>query len=122
MLGIDIFILSFFFHFVLESMGTKFKARFINFLKKFESLIYLVVLFGSVFGLMKFITLFHERFLIPKNWSNIENLDCHIYKSEKTTDSKLLYFNDKYLFVELTKKSKKEIKHFKIEVLNSECN
>jgi len=55
-------------------------------------------------------TTFNNYYLIPKNFNNIEYLEC--YLNLKNNQYKLLYFNDNYIFVELVENKKVEVIKF----------
>lgn len=56
------------------------------------------------------ITAFHKSFLLPDNVKNTEYIKCIIQKNNPSaSDLELLYFNDKYIFIEFKKDTLKQI-------------
>jgi hypothetical protein len=81
------------------------KNKIERFLKKESSgkdILYLLFLFSFVLFSFSTFKVFHESFLLPENWKNIKELECRILKDKSIDSYRLLYFNDKYFFIELT--------------------
>jgi|SaaInlStandDraft_1057018.scaffolds.fasta_scaffold12753_4 hypothetical protein len=90
--------------------------KFINKENFGKEILYLLFLFSFVFFSFSTFKVFHESFLLPKNWTNIKQLECRISKYKNIDSYRLLYFNDKYFFVELTLSNNlKEIEIIKFE-------
>jgi hypothetical protein len=86
------------------------------------------------FGILVFVFMFLSLYLYPREskpaltpqeFGNIANLRC-VIKNEniENTGFKLLYFNDRYLFVEILNGEQKEIRIFPFETFydSSKCN
>jgi len=72
---------------------------------------------GSLFVLYVFFSLFHKSFLLPENLKNKTYIQCRVNANNPDLKSWYIeYFNDKYIFINLTNKSKVE----KIEILKFE--
>jgi|TARA_B110000240_G_C13314831_1_gene374418 hypothetical protein len=96
--------------------------KFINKESFVKEILYLIFLFSFVFFLFSTFKVFHESFLLPKNWRNIKELECRISKDKNIDSFRLLYFNDKYFFVELTLLNDvKEIETIKFETITENC-
>jgi hypothetical protein len=109
-----IYLLSFFKKNIIES--------FINRESVGKEILYLGFLFSFIFILFSAFTIFHKSFLLPQNWKNIKELECRIKKDKKVDSYRLLYFNDKYIFIELTLiDNLKEIEIIKFEKITENC-
>jgi hypothetical protein len=96
--------------------------KFINKKSFGKEILYLLFLFSFVFFSFSTFKVFHESFLLPKNWRNIKELECRISKDKNIDSFRLLYFNDKYFFVELTLLNDvKEIETIKFETITENC-
>jgi hypothetical protein len=96
--------------------------KFINKKSFGKEILYLLFLFSFVFFSFGTFKVFHESFLLPKNWRNIKELECRISKDKNIDSFRLLYFNDKYFFVELTLLNDvKEIETIKFETITENC-
>jgi len=96
--------------------------KFINKESFVKEILYLIFLFSFVFFLFSTFKVFHESFLLPKNWRNIKELECRISKDKNIDSFRLLYFNDKYFFVELTLLNDvKGIETIKFETITENC-
>mgnify|MGYP003644119938 FL=1 len=96
--------------------------KFINKKSFGKEILYLLFLFSFVFFSFSTFKIFHESFLLPKNWRNIKELECRISKDKNIDSFRLLYFNDKYFFVELILLNDvKEIETIKFETITENC-
>jgi len=73
---------------------------------------YLLVTFVTIAFLLRN---FNKSFIIPNNFENIETLLMDINSSEGIKDSKLLYFNDSYIFIQIKRKNINKVKVLKFD-------
>lgn len=62
-------------------------------------LLAVVILIGLVVIPAYLFSFFHNSYVLPKNLKNLENIQMSL-KVEDYNQSKILYFNDKYIFIE----------------------
>lgn len=111
------------FHFInLKKVSKKIKKHF------WLDTIWRLTLYSISVGILMFIgeslELFHKTFLLPENLKNITQLECYLQKEVKGLNQyEILYFNDKYIFVETQKNNKSMIEIIETKQLfNKNCN
>jgi len=71
----------------------------------------LLLIVGVLYLSLYFLQMFHNSFLIPKDFKNMEYIMCKIKKgSPGLKSAKIEYFNDKYVFIRLSYNNKKPAK------------
>ncbi|WP_195759250.1 hypothetical protein [Pedobacter puniceum] len=81
-----------------------------------------LIAFGLLGSLIYIIPLFHRSFFKSSDFGNMKYLDCAVKTENKDLKSyHLLYFNDKYIFIQITLKSGEkmtEVKKFETFLTN----
>lgn len=88
-------------------------------LKFIEGVLIILIMISFVLFTKRILVLFHNKFTFPSNVENIQILENKIKEDDSTIrKTKLLYFNNSYLFFELTRKNKtKNIRVIPFEAL-----
>jgi|GEM_PF-3593505 len=72
--------------------------------KLIVNILFYIIMTILVSNLINVISVFHNTYFLPSNLKNIDNLECYLDK--KSNEFDILYFNDKYIFVDINNSRK----------------
>lgn len=97
-----------------------YKVTRISLMHRFFFLLLISVMLTFVFVFFSFLNKFYDKYLYPKNLKNFDELLTKIKLENPKKLVEIIYFNDKYIFVEIINCKRNEVNNRQIEIIDFE--